>query len=347
MRQLNPGSCLKPKVYVSRILPEPGMGLLYENCDVSLHPEKDTPPSREELLSKSKECEGVLVLLTERIDREFLDNAARLKVVSTYSVGVDHIDVPYATQLGVMVVSTPDVLTEATADFTFALILATARRLAEGDRFVRSGLWNTWSPYLLLGNDVHGSTLGIVGMGRIGKAMACRALGFGMHVIYFDRKGRNAELEKDLRVSYADFDDLLRRSDVVSVHLPLDEKTHHRFGEREFSLMKRSAVFVNAARGGIVDTGALYSALKTGQIFSAGLDVFEEEPIDSNNPLLRLDNVVLAPHLGSASIQARAKMSELAASNLIDPLNGKVPKALVNKEVLSQTRLSRGSQPIR
>ncbi len=312
------------------------MSLLYEKCNVTLHAEKDLPPSRGELLAISKETEGVLVLLTEKIDREFLDNVRDLKVVSTYSVGLDHIDVRYATKRGIMVVNTPDVLTETTADFAFALMLAASRRVAEGDRFIRAGLWNKpWSPYLLLGSDVHGSTLGIVGLGRIGKAMARRALGFGMNVIYFDRKGRDIELE-GLKIRYVGFDDLLSTSDIISVHLPLNEETHHRFGEREFSLMKKSAVFVNAARGGIVDTRALYSALNKGQIFSAGLDVFEEEPIDPGNPLLRLDNVVLAPHLGSASVQARSKMAELAASGLIDALKGRAPKTLANKEVLSQ-----------
>lgn len=340
MRQFYPGSRLKPKAYVSRIIPEPGMGLLYENCDVILHAEKDTPPSREELLSKSKECEGALVLLTERVDREFIDNATHLKVVSTYSVGFDHIDVRYATQRGIIVAHTPDVLTEATADFTFALILAASRRVTEGDRFVRSGLWNRpWSPYLLLGNDAHGAALGIIGMGRIGKAIARRAHGFGMTVNYFDRKGPDLELEKDLGIKYTDFEDILKYSDIVSVHLPLDEKSRHRFGRHEFSLMKKSAVFVNTARGGIVDTQALYSALKNRQIFSAGLDVFEEEPMDPNNPLLSLDNVVLSPHLASASIQARSKMAELAASNLIEVLKGKTPKAIANREVLSKTRL--------
>ncbi len=329
---------MKPKVYVSRIIPEPGMSLLYENCDVTLHAERDIPPSRAEMLSKSKDVEGVLVLLTERVDREFLDNASRLKVVSTFSVGLDHIDMVYATKKGIIVTHTPDVLTEATADFTFALLLASARRVAEGDRFVRSGQWNKpWSPYLLVGYDVHNSTLGIVGMGRIGKAVARRGLGFGMRVIYFDRKGPNAELEKDMGIHYCDFDTLLKTSDIVSVHLPLDEKSRHRFGDREFSMMKQSAVFVNASRGAIVDTFALYSALKRGRIFSAGLDVFEQEPLDPQSPLLSLENVVLAPHLGSASNQARSKMSGLAATNLIDALNGKMPKALANKEVLSRT----------
>ncbi len=328
---------LKPRVYVSRIIPEPGMSLLYENCDVSLHPEKDTPPSRDELLSNTKYCEGALVLLTERIDKEFLDNATNLRVVSTLSVGFDHIDIDYATKRGIMVTHTPDVLTEATADFTFALILASSRRVAEGDRFVRSGQWNRpWSPYLLLGYDVYGSTLGIVGLGRIGKAVARRALGFSMNVIYFDRKGPNIELEKEMGIHYCDFDSLLGTSDIVSAHLALDEKTRHLFGEREFSMMKKSAVFVNAARGGIVDTYALYSALKARKIFSAGLDVFEQEPIEPKNPLLSLENIVFAPHLGSATVQTRSTMSELAATNLIDALKGKMPKALANKQVLQR-----------
>lgn len=326
---------MKPLVYVSRVIPEPGMRLLSENCDLILHEERDIPPTRDELLSKSRDCVGALVLLTERIDREFMDNARKLRVISTMSVGFDHIDLDYATSKGIMVAHTPDVLTEATADYAFALLLAASRRVAEGDRFVRSGQWNKpWSPYLLLGNDVHGRTLGIVGMGRIGKEVAKRARGFNMNVIYFDRKGPNLGLEKELKAKYRDFENLLRESDFVSVHLPLDGGTVHMFGEREFSLMKKSAVFVNASRGGIVQTSALSSALEQEKIFAAGLDVFEEEPIDPKNPLLKLNNVILSPHLGSASIQARSQMSEMAALNLISALNGELPKSLANAEVL-------------
>lgn len=326
---------MKPLVYVSRVIPEPGMRLLSENCDLILHEERDIPPTRDELLSKSRDCVGALVLLTERIDREFMDNARKLRVISTMSVGFDHIDLDYATSKGIMVAHTPDVLTEATADYAFALLLAASRRVAEGDRFVRSGQWNKpWSPYLLLGNDVHGRTLGIVGMGRIGKEVAKRARGFNMNVIYFDRKGPNLGLEKELKAKYHDFENLLRESDFVSVHLPLDGGTVHMFGEREFSLMKKSAVFVNASRGGIVQTSALSSALEQEKIFAAGLDVFEEEPIDPKNPLLKLNNVILSPHLGSASIQARSQMSEMAALNLISALNGELPKSLANAEVL-------------
>jgi glyoxylate reductase len=323
---------MKPLIYVSRVIPEPGMKLLYESCDVILHEERDVPPTRDELLAKSKDCVGALILLTERIDREFIDNAPKLRVISTMSVGFDHIDLDYATSKGIMVAHTPDVLTEATADYAFALLLAASRRVAEGDRFVRSGQWNKpWSPYLLLGNDVHGRTLGIVGMGRIGKEMARRASGFNMNVIYFDRKGPLPNLEP---AQYYEFDDLLRRSDFISLHLPLDGRTAHMFGEREFSLMKKSMVFVNASRGGIVQTSALRSALEQKKIFAAGLDVFEEEPINPENPLLKLDNVILSPHLGSASIQARSQMSEMAAMNLISALNGELPRSLANTGVL-------------
>jgi glyoxylate reductase len=340
MSELEVEEALKPRVYLSRIIPEPGMNLLYENSEVILHSERETPPSREELLSKTKDCEGVLILLTEKIDKEFLDNATNLKVVSTFSVGYDHIDVDYATKKGIMVTHTPDVLTESTADFAWALILSSARRVAEGDRYVRINRWTKpWSPYLLVGYDVNGSTLGIVGLGRIGKAVAKRAFGFGMNVTYFDRKGPNSEFEKAFGGHYSNFDTLLKTSDIVSVHLPLDNASYHMFGEREFALMKSSAVFVNTSRGGTVDTFALYSALKSGKIFSAGIDVFEEEPIDPKNPLLSLENIVLSPHLGSASIQARSKMSELAAMNLIDALKGKLPRALANKEVLGSLDL--------
>ena len=327
---------MKQKIYVSRALPDAGMKLLYENFDVKVHRGQD-PPSHEELLLETKDVEGALVMLTERIDKEFLENAKDLKVVSCFSVGVDHVDLDECTRKGIIVTHTPDVLTDATADLAFALILAASRRVAEGDRYMRSKKWKQkWTPSLLLGYDLHGSTLGIAGFGRIGQAVAKRASGFGMKVVYYDHKGANIEEARKLNSTYLHLDDLLRTSDVVSVHLPLTEKTRHIFDDRAFSLMKKSAVFVNTSRGPVVDQKALVNVLKSNKIFGAGLDVYEKEPLDEDDPLLQLENVVLVPHLGSATVQTRSAMAELAARNLVDALAGRVPKAVANKDILSK-----------
>jgi glyoxylate reductase len=324
---------MKPKVYVSRLIPDSGLSLLYANCDVRVNRSND-PPSRSTLLDETKDVDGVLVLLTEKIDREFLGNAKNLKVVSSYSVGVDHIDVEACTEKGILVTNTPDVLTDATADLAFALILSASRRLVEGDRLVRNGKWKQWSPNFLLGYELRGETLGIVGYGRIGQALARRAVGFGMKVVYYDRKGAKIDPTKTLGARYLPLEDLLRSSDVVSVHLPLTKETRHIFDERAFSLMRRSAVFVNTSRGPVVDQSALSKALRSKQIFAAGLDVFENEPIETHDELLKLENVVLSPHLGSATVQTRSAMAELAATNLVDALAGRRPKAVVNQNVL-------------
>ncbi|MHB8567086.1 MAG: 2-hydroxyacid dehydrogenase [Nitrososphaerales archaeon] len=324
---------MRQKIYVSRVIPEPGMSLLYENFDVSAN-ENDAPPTRDEFLNSTRGCDGVLVTLTEKIDEEFLNGAKTLKAVSSYSMGLDHVDIAACTRHAVLVTNTPDVLTNATADLAFALILASLRRLAEGDRYIREGKWNApWSPNLLVGQDASEATLGIAGFGRIGRAVARRALGFGMRVVYYDRKG---EIKNFHDASYLPLNELLNVSDIVSVHLPLTKETRHLFGEREFSMMKKTAVFVNTSRGGLVDQDALTGALKNRKIFAAGIDVFEKEPISSNDPLLKLDNVVLVPHLGSASVRSRAGMAELAARNLIDALSGRVPKAVANGELLNR-----------
>ena len=315
------------------------MKLLYENFEVKVHRGQD-PPSREELLRETRDVPGALVMLTEKIDREFIDNAQKLKVISSFSVGVDHVDLDACTARDVMVTHTPDVLTDATADLAFALILAASRRIAEGDRYMRSKKWKQkWTPNLLLGYDLHGSTLGIVGFGRIGQAVAKRASGFGMKVVYYDHKGSNIEAAKSLNSVYLKLDDLLRTSDVVSVHLPLTVETRHIFDDRAFSLMKKSAVFVNTSRGSIVDQKALVEALRTNKIFAAGLDVFEKEPLDEDDPLLQLENAVFVPHLGSATMQTRSAMAELAARNLVEAFSGRVPKAVANREVLSKWRV--------
>lgn len=315
------------------------MKLLYESFEVRVH-RKNEPPLREEFLKETSDVDGVLILLTEKINEEFLENAKNLKAVSSFSVGVDHIDLDACTRRGIIVTHTPNVLTETTADLAFALMLAASRRVAEGDRYIRNGKWKAqWSPTLLVGYDMHAATLGIVGFGRIGQAVARRASGFGMKIIYYDRKGANTGVAGSFDAKYAPLDELLRSSDIISVHLPLTDETKNLFGESSFSLMKRSAVFINTSRGPIVDQKALVQALKRNQIFAAGLDVFEKEPLEPDDPLLSLENVVLAPHLGSATSQARAAMAELAARNLVDALTGKLPKAVANKEVLSRARV--------
>ncbi|MGC8842726.1 MAG: 2-hydroxyacid dehydrogenase, partial [bacterium] len=248
-------------------------------------------------------------------------------------VGYDNIDVKEATRRKIMVTNTPGVLTETTADLTFALILATARRLVEADKFTRSGKWKSWGPMLFLGRDVYGATLGIIGMGRIGQAVARRAKGFNMKIIYYSRR-RNEEAEKELGAEYRELHSLLKEADIITIHTPLTEETYHLIGEKELSLMKPSAILINTARGAVVDQRALFKALKEKRIFGAGLDVYEKEPIDADDPLLELDNVVVLPHIGSATVETRGRMARMAAENLLAGLRGEIPQNLVNPEVL-------------
>lgn len=324
----------KWKVFVTRIIPEAGLKLVLENCDAEVWQE-ETPPPREVLIEKIRDCEGVLTLLSDKMDAEVMDNAPKLRVISNYAVGYDNIDVPEATKRGIMVTNTPGVLTETTADLAFALILATARRIVEADKYTRMGIWKTWGPMLLLGRDVYGATLGIIGFGRIGQAVARRAKGFNMRILYYDIK-RNEEAERELGAEYRDLPSLLREADIVTIHTPLTKETYHMIGEKELSLMKPTAILVNTARGAVVDQKALYKVLKEKRIFGAGLDVYEKEPIDKDDPLIELDNVVLLPHIGSASVETREKMAIMAAENLLAGLRGERPKHLVNPEVLER-----------
>jgi glyoxylate reductase len=322
----------KWKVFVTRIIPDEGLNLILENCDAEVWQE-ETPPPKEIIIEKIKDCEGILTLLTDKIDAEIMDRAPKLRIISNYAVGYDNIDVKSATQRGIMVTNTPGVLTETTADLAFALILATARRIVEADKFTRSGKWKSWGPMLFLGRDVYGATLGIIGLGRIGQAVARRAKGFNMKVIYYSRK-RKEDVERELGVEYRELHSLLREADIVSIHTPLTEETYHLIGEKELSLMKPTAILINTARGAVVDQKALYKALKERRIFGAGLDVYEKEPIDADDPLLELDNVVLLPHIGSASVETRGRMARMAAENLLAGLRGEKPPNLVNPEVL-------------
>lgn len=321
----------KPRVFVTRRIPEKGLEAVRDFCDVDLW-HHDLPPTRAELLEHIRGVEGLLCLLTEKIDGEVMDAAGgQLKVISNHAVGFDNIDVKAATQRKIPVGNTPGVLTDATADFTFALLMATARCIPEAERYVRQGKWKTWEPMLLLGVDIRGATLGLIGFGRIGKAVARRARGFDMHVIYYDPS--EPEPDPELNASPVDFETLLRNSDFVSLHTPLTPDTHHLIDAAALSKMKPNAVLINTARGPVVDPDALYEALREKRIFGAGLDVTDPEPLPMDSPLLSLDNLVIAPHLGSASKTSREQMSWMAAQNLIAGLKGERLPNCVNPQV--------------
>ena len=276
-------------------------------------------------------------MLTDPIDTVVLHAGRRLRIVAQMAVGYDNVDVAAATERGILVTNTPGVLTETTADLAFALLLAAARRVVEGDRLARTGGWKSWHPSFLLGQDVHGATLGIVGLGQIGQAVARRARGFDMRILYHDRT-RHVEAEAGLSAEFVDLEHLLRESDFVSLHVPLSPETRHLIGGRELALMKPTAVLVNAARGPVVDQQALYEALRERRIAAAGLDVMEVEPIPVDDPLLTLDNVVITPHVGSASVATRAKMAEMAVESILQALRGELPVRCVNPEALSRRR---------
>jgi glyoxylate reductase len=313
------------RVLVAREIPAAGLRLL-EDFDVTILSER--PPERGELLEAAKGASGILATLTEQVDAELMQAAGEdLKVIANMAVGYDNVDLEAARERGVMVTNTPEVLDETTADTAFMLLLAAARRLGEGERIVRSGRWEAWGPKMLTGPDVWGKTLGIVGFGRIGQAMARRARGFDMEVFYTARS-RKEDAENELGARYAELDELLQTSDFVSLHTPLTEETRHLIGAEELKKMKPESVLVNTSRGPIVDEGALADALAQGRIFAAGLDVYEEEP-EVHPRLLELENVVLAPHIGSASIETRDKMATLAAENISAVLRGEKPKTPV------------------
>ncbi len=310
------------KIIVTREIPETGLRLL-ESFHVTVLSE--APPRREELLEAVRGTAGILSTLTEKVDAELMDAAGDgLKVVANMAVGYDNVDLEAAKERGIVVTNTPEVLNETTADTAFMLLLAAARRLGEGERLVRTGKWEAWGPKQLTGPDVWGKRLGVIGFGRIGQAIARRASGFAMDVVYYDQY-RNEDAEKELGAYYLDLDSLLRESDFVSIHTPLTDETRHLISEREFSLMKSIAVLVNTSRGPVVDETALAEALESRHIFAAGLDVYEEEP-KVHQKLLELENVVLTPHIGSASIETRDKMAEMAAENLRAVLQGEQPK---------------------
>ncbi len=323
----------KPKVFVSRVIPEAGMEMIHAVAEADVWPD-DLPPPYEVLKQRVQGVDGLLCLLTDRIDAGLIGAAGpALKVISQMAVGYDNIDIPAATAHGIPVGNTPGVLTEATADFAWALLMAAARRVVEADRYTRSGRWKTWGPTMLLGHDVAGASLGIVGLGRIGRAVARRAQGFGMQILYNDGVNRFPDLEQTMGVVYAPFEQLLRQSDFVSIHVPLTDLTYHLFGAEQFQQMKPTAILINTARGPIVDPDALYEALNSGEIAYAALDVTDPEPIPMDSPLLLLDNVIVAPHIASASMRARTKMATMAAANLAAGLKGEKLPNCVNPDV--------------
>ncbi|MGC9090942.1 MAG: glyoxylate reductase [Fervidicoccaceae archaeon] len=328
---------MKPKLFITREIPKVGIERLKDKFEIELWNEYWAPP-RDVLLKKASEVDAMVTLLTDKIDRELLDRAKNLRIIAQYAVGFDNIDIRYATEKGVYVTNTPEVLTHATADLAMALLLAVTRRIVEADSFVRNGEWERsrtgWHPLMLLGMELNGKILGVIGMGRIGREVAKRARSFGMKIVYYDLRRLPQEEEDSLGAKFLDLEELLSTSDVVTIHANLTEQTRHLINEQRLRLMKPTAYLINVARGAIVDANALVKALKEGWIAGAGLDVFEEEPLPASHELTKLKNVVLAPHIGSATIEARNAMAEKVALNLIEFLNGRVPPDLVNKDVV-------------
>jgi len=321
----------KPKVFVTRVIPDKGLDLIKDFCDMDLW-EAEFPPSRAELLRHVHGVDGLLSLLTDQIDGEVMEAAgAQLKVISNMAVGYDNIDISAATVRNIPVGNTPGVLTDATADLAFTLILSVGRRVLESDRYIRAGKWQTWNPMTLLGADLKDAMLGLIGFGRIGQAVARRAQGFGMRVIYYTP---NAPKENvGINAERVELDTLLSESDFISLHTPLTAATRHLINAAAFNKMKQNAILINTARGGVVDSDALYDALKNKRIFAAGLDVTEPEPLPVDHPLLTLDNIIILPHLGSASITTRDNMAWMAAQNLMAGLKSEHLPNCVNPQV--------------
>jgi len=317
------------KVFITRDISERAVHLLRkEKFQVNVY-KKDKPISRNELIKNIKDADAIIALLTEKFDKELIDKIPKCKIIANYAVGFNNIDVDYTTKKNIIVTNTPDVLTESTADLAMALILACSRRLMEGERIIRQGKFKSWQPNLLLGIELKNKVVGIIGAGRIGTETAVRAKAFKTKIVYYSRS-RNYDLEKITGGVKLPLDTLLKKSDIISVHLPLNEKTYHFLNKEKLALLKKSAVLVNTARGEIVDEKELIRILRQKKIFSAGFDVYENEPF-INPKLLNLDNVVLLPHIGSATAEARSAMAVLAAKNVINVLKGKRPLTQINK----------------
>ena len=316
------------KVFVTReILPE-GIEILKKNFDVEVWPEY-APPSREVLKEKIKDADAVLTMLSDKMDADMINSAPKLKIIAQLAVGFDNIDLKTAKERGIYVTNTPDVLTDASADFSFAQMLAVSRRVVEADKYVRADKWKVaWHPKMMLGGTLRGTTLGIIGAGRIGQAMAKRGKGFDMKIIYYNRTAK-PEFEKECGAKRVDLDTLLKESDYVSIHVPLNDQTRALINAEKLDLMKESAYLISNARGPVIDEKALYNALKNHKIAGAALDVFCTEPAPANNPLFELDNIVVAPHISSANTETRTKMSVICANNITAVLMGKEPQYIL------------------
>lgn len=323
----------RPRVFVARKLPGNVLGALEDQVQLTVWPEP-FPPPKEALAAHAAESEGLLTLITDRVDRELLEKAHRLRVVSNMGVGYDNIDVAACTERRIPVGNTPGVLTDATADLTFALLLAAARRLPESIAFVHSGMWKTWDPNLLLGQEVFGATLGIIGMGKIGQAVARRAVGFQMRILYCGAP--REQIERETGARRVEREAVLRESDFVSLHVPLSAKTRHLIGRSELALMKPSAVLLNTSRGPVVDQSALAEALRSGRPGAAALDVTDPEPISMDDPLLRMPNALIVPHIGSGTLQTRTRMAQMAVENLLAGLWAKRLPNCVNPQVYEE-----------
>ncbi|UFT98225.1 D-glycerate dehydrogenase [Radiobacillus kanasensis] len=314
----------KPYVYITRQVPEQLVEPYREIANIGMWKHDDLPVDQETLEKEMAEADGIVTMLSDKVNEEILQKAKRLKVIANLAVGYDNLDLKVIENRGIVATNTPDVLTEATADLTFALLLATGRRLIEADQFVRQGKWKQWSPFLLAGSEMNQKNIGIVGMGRIGEAVARRAKGFGMEILYHNRT-KKEEAEKELAAQFCSFEELLEKSDFVVCLTPLTDETKGLFNKDAFERMKQTAIFINVSRGAVVDEEALYDALVSGQIRAAGLDVFQQEPVDPNHPLLSLNQVVCLPHIGSASEETREAMIKLCLDNVTSVLQGKPP----------------------
>ncbi|MFQ3544760.1 D-glycerate dehydrogenase [Halobacillus rhizosphaerae] len=311
----------KPSIFITRKLPEKVLAPYRDKLEIDMWEKTDEAVPREVLLRKAREADGLVTMLTESIDDTLLNEAANLKIVANMAVGYDNINVESARKHNIEVTNTPDVLTDTTADLAFGLLMTSARRIVEADQYVRNGDWKHWAPMLMAGSDIHHKTLGIVGMGRIGTTLAKRGRGFDMEILYHNRS-RNVEAEEQLGAEYVSLEYLLKNADFVVCLAPLTDETYHMFDQAAFKHMKNDAIFINASRGALVNETALYNALVSKEIKGAGLDVFENEPISKDHPLLQLNQVVCLPHIGSSSVETRTKMMELALNNALRVLQG-------------------------
>jgi len=318
------------KIFVTRKIPEPGLKLLKKHHEIQINP-FNRVLTKKEIIQGLKGKDGLLCLLTDSIDKDVIESEPRLKMIASYAVGYDNIDVETATKLGIPISNTPGVLTDATAEMAWALLFSASRRIVEGDKFTRAGRFNGWDPMLMHGQDVAGKTLGIIGAGRIGTAMALRSKGFNMDVLYVGTK-KNKTMEKELDAKKVELNFLLKKSDFISLHIPLNDHTYHLIDEKKLKIMKKTAVLINTSRGPVIDEKALIKALKNKWIFGAGLDVYENEP-KIPKELIELENVILQPHSASATTSSRANMAIIAAKNMISGLKGKIPPNCINPEV--------------